>query len=281
MNPAEFREGEYVVVGRTIIDMPPFITDQEGNLKTISINLKKLEVKTWVKDYNQARHHLLAVAEKVRNYAAYAIKARLPMTFDMVGKRRDTGQWLLPLAVFDGITHLPITDGGVRDISVFTTRFGSHDGVKPPNEALENLENLSKWIKELNMNLELTQKLLDGIKDGTPLDIAVSSLGESIWAESVKERLVDCWRAVEAVARIDYGVQQTIPSLLFKTIRKRTNRQFKVNQFERLRRIRNLSTHSVPPHTQFKDIHQATDELLRLAYETVESALREAGLAFP
>jgi hypothetical protein len=281
MNPTEFREGEYVVVGTTIIDMPPFVTDQDGNLRIISINLKELEVKTYVEDYNKARYRLLAVAEKVRNYAAYVIKARLPLTFDMVGKRLDTGQWLLPLAVFDGTTHLPITDGGVRDISVFRTRFGSHDGVKPPFEALENLENLKTWVKELNMKLDRTQKLLDGIKDGIPLDMAISSLGESIWSEGAKERLTNRWRAIETIAKIDYRVPRIKPYMLFETLRRRAKGPLEVGQFERLRLLRNVSTHSVPPQEQTEDVHQAADELFRLAYEIVESALREAGFAFP
>jgi len=281
MNPSEFQEGEYVVVGRTIIDIPPFITDQDGTLQFISINLKELEVKTYVEDYNKARYRLLAVAEKVRNYAAYVIKARLPLTFDMVGKRRDTGQWLLPFAVFEGTTHLPITDGGARDISIFTTRFGPYDGVKPPYETLENLEQLRKWVEELNMKLKLAQKLLDKIKNATSLDIAVSSLGESLWAEGAKERLTNRWRAIEAIAKIDYRVPRIKPYMLFKTLRRRAKGPLGADQFERLRLLRNVSTHSVPPQEQSEDVHQAADELFRLAYEIVESALREAGFAFP
>lgn len=92
--------------------MPPIMEDKEGNIRIVPITLRKLELKTSVRNYNEARFHLLAVAERIRNYAAYVLRARLPMDFDMVGKRRDNGQWFPFPAVFDGATHLPITDGG-------------------------------------------------------------------------------------------------------------------------------------------------------------------------
>jgi len=282
MNPSEFREGEYLVVGTPIIDTPlPLIEDQDGFPQLISIKkLKELEVKTYVKDYDKATYHLLAVAEKIRNYAAYVTKARLPLTFDMVGKRRDKGFCFLPVVIFDGTTHLPLTDGGQKDISIFTTRFGPYEGVKPPSKALETFEQLNKWLKALNMKLTLAQNLLDNIKNETSLDIAVSSLGESIWVEGAKEQLTARWRAIEAITKIDHQERQIKSYMLFETLQKRAKAPLGFDEFKRLRHLRNVSTHSAPPQEQSADVHQAAYELFQLAYEITESALREERFPF-
>lgn len=258
--------------------MPPIMEDKEGNIRIVPITLRKLELKTSVRNYNEARFHLLAVAERIRNYAAYVLRARLPMDFDMVGKRRDNGQWFPFPAVFDGATHLPITDGGVKDIMVFRTRFGSRGGVRPPDEALKSPQNLVKWTNELNDKLLLAQGLLNRIESGTPLDVAVSALGESIWTEEAKDRFSDRWRAIEAITKIDFPNCLITAQLIHETIKQRMDKPISLGQFDRLRVLRNLSVHWKPHEKIAMDIHGAAEEMYTIAYEVVESALRDAGL---
>jgi len=230
-----------------------------------------------VRNYDDVRFQLLAVAERMRNYAAYVLQARLPMSFDMVGKRRDNGQWpLFPVAVFDGASHLPITDGGVRDIMIFTTRFGPHSGVRPPDEALKSLENLTKWTIELDDKLLQVQHLLERIESGTPLDVAVSSLGESMWAEEAKDKVLDRWRAIESITRNDFPNQRIKTSMLYDTIRRRTKKPPRLERLKHLRLLRNLSSHERPQETQAQDMHIAADEIYVIANEVIESALNEA-----
>lgn len=278
-NPSEFRECECAVIGTALIAMPPIMEDKEGNIRIVPLTFRKLELKTSVRNYNEARFHLLAVAERIRNYAAYVLRARLPMDFDMVGKRRDNGQWFPFPAVFDGTTHLPITDGGVKDIMVFRTRFGHHSGVRPPDEALKSPENLVKWTNELNDKLSCTQWLLNRIESGTPLDVAVSSLGESIWAEEAKDRFSDRWRAIEAITKIDSPNCLITAQLIHETIKRRTDNPISSGQFDRLRVLRNLSIHSKPQEKIAIDIHEAAEKMCTIAYEVIESALRDAGLS--
>lgn len=253
--------------------------DEEGNIRIVPLGFRRLELKTFVRDYNDARFQLLAVSERIRNYVAYVLQARLPIDFNMVGKRQDNGQWFPFPALFDGATRLPITDGGVKDIMVFRTRFGSHDGVRPPDEALKSPENLIRWTNEINNKLSQTQRLLNRIENGTPLDVAVSALGESIWAEEAKDRFSDRWRAVEAITKNDFPDCFITAQLINETIKRRAKKPISSGQFERLRILRNLSIHWKPHEKTARDIHDAAEEMFTFAYGVIESALRDAGLS--
>jgi len=276
MNPSEFREGECAVIGTALVDMPPIMEDREGNIRIVPLGFRKLGLKTFVRNYDDARFQLLAVAERMRNYTAYVLRVRLPMSFDMIGKRRDNGQWLPFPAVFDGATHLPISDGGVGDIMIFTTRFDSHRGSRPPDEALKSPENLTKWTIELNDKLLQIQQFLERIKSGTPLDVAVSALGGSVWAEEVKDKVSNCWRAIESITKNDFPNELIKAPMLYETIRRRTKKPPKMEQFERLRLLRNLSVHWKPRETQAKDMHAAAEAIYVIANEVTESALKDA-----
>ena len=277
MDPSKFREGECVIVSTAIIDMPPIMPDREGNLRINPLTYSRLVLKAFVNSYDEARFHFLAVAERMRNYAAYVFQSRLPLACDMVGKRLDNGQWFPFPALFDGNTHLPITDGGVRDTMIFTTRFGSHRGVKPPDEALRSPEDLTKWVIQLNQKLLRVQQLLDKIESGTPLDIAVCAFGGSIWAEEAKDKVSDCWRAIEAITKADFPNRHITPPMLYKTIYRRTNAHIEQTKLTHLRLMRNIAIHSKTHEKQSMDMHVASQEMYCLSYQVIKSALKNAG----
>lgn len=256
--------------------MPPIMEDQEGNIRIVPLGFRRLELKTFVRNYDDARYQLLAVAERMRNYTAYVVGLRLPMSFDMIGKKRDNGQWLPFPAVFDGTTRLPISDGGIGDTMIFTTRLGSHLGVRPPDEALKSPENLAKWTIEFDGRLLQTQRLVERIKNGTPLDVAISALGASIWAEEAKDKVLSCWRAIEAITKNDFPNGLVKAPMLYETIRRRTKKPPELKQLRGLRLLRNLSAHGEPLETQAKDMHVAADEIYAIAYEVTKSALKDA-----
>jgi len=253
------------------------IADKNGEPSILLQYLKPLRVKTQVRNYDDAQYQLLTVAERVRNYASYITNFRLPLHIDMVGKRKDNGQWFPFPALFDDEAHLPITDGGIRDDSIFTTRFGPPDGMKPPYEALGNLDTLGNWARDINEKLGLIQQLLDRIDMGTPLDVAIRSLGESIWAREATVKLTCCWRAVESVAGIDFKTTYIEPEMVFETIHKRSKHPIGSDQFERLKFLRNTSTHFLPTQEQSREIHQASYTMFLVAKDVVESAMKEIG----
>ncbi len=205
------------------------IADKNGEPSILLQYLKPLRVKTQVRNYDDAQYQLLTVAERVRNYASYITNFRLPLHIDMVGKRKDNGQWFPFPALFDGEAHLPITDGGIRDDSIFTTRFGPPDGMKPPYEALGNLDTLGNWARDIS------------------------------------------------VAGIDFKTTYIEPEMVFETIHKRSKHPIGSDQFERLKFLRNTSTHFLPTQEQSREIHQASYTMFLVAKDVVESAMKEIG----
>jgi len=280
MNFEELKEGEYLVKGHLRIDFNPFQFHTEEDPIFLSFNMQELVVKTQVSDYNQANYHLLGVAERIRNYAAFFCKMRLPLDFYMIGKRPNLGFPFVPLpAIFNGSSKLPFSDGGYNDVSIFRTRFGPHDGLKPPYEAIQTYEKLSEWSEKIHNDLKLTQSILEKIESTTFIDIAISSLGKSRWMEGVEERLGYCWKSLESISKIDYPKKKRTPfNQIFKSIHKRLNTDLTMEQFNLYRKYRNLSTHEIPSPESFIEIHQTAGMLYTLASKIVESELKDRNL---
>lgn len=280
MNFNELKNGEYIIKGHLWIDIDPFHFNTEENPIFLSFNMQELEVKTRVSDYNQANYHLLGTAERIRNYAAFFCKMRLPLDFYMTGKRPNLGfPIFLPPAIFNGSTKLPFSDGGFNDVSIFRTRFGPSDGLKPPYEATQTYEKLYEWTGVIHNNLKLTQKALDKIKAGSFFDIALSSLGKSIWMEGVEERLGNCWKSLEAITKIDFPDTKQINSdKIFESIHKRLDTNLSEDQFHKFRKYRNLSTHEIPPPDVSIDVHRTAGMLYLLASKIIESELKDRNL---
>lgn len=280
MNFDEMKIGEYIIKGHVWIDIDPFRFYSDENPIFLSFNIQELEVKTQVSDYEHANYHLLVIAERIRNYAAFFCKMRLPLDFYMTGKRQNLGFPIFPLpAIFDSNSKLPFSDGGFNDVSIFRTRFGPIDGLKPPLDVIQTYEKLFEWVGVIHNNLKLTQRALDNIQVSSFLDIALSSLGKSIWMEGVEERLGNCWKSLEAVAKIDFPkVKRMNPDLIFKSIHKRLDTNLTEDQFAHARKYRNLSTHEIPPPDSSIDVHRTAGELYLLASKIIESELKDRNL---
>lgn len=273
-------EGEYIVKGHLKIDVPDFHFYKNDEPIFLEFYLHDFILKTYVTDYQKAPYHLLAVAERIRDYTAYVCQMPIPLSFYMSGKRPDMGFPIFPLpTIYDGRTHLPFSDGGFNDVALFHTGFGSSNGLKPPLDVMESIEKLSDWSEKINTNLKRAQNLLDKIEDNSPLDIALRSVGKSHWMETVEERFTCRWKAIEAVARIDNPNSSRIhSSKLLKTIQKRVKDPLNHRDFNRLRELRNIITHNLPPHENSREIHWATDRLYLIATELIESVLKEEGI---
>jgi hypothetical protein len=277
VDPSKLREGEYLVIGTPRIEIPPIPVEEKNAIMTFSF--RQIQVRVDVKNQDDPRYELYASAERVRNYLAYVLLLRLPMIFDMIGKRRIPGQWSpFPFpAVYEGGTHLPLTDGGNGDISVFKTGFGPPEGEPPPLNARQSLGALTNWHTALNRSLARVQQLLDRIPVLTAQDDAMNLFGQAIWAEEARGRFADSWRVVEAVAKHDFSKPKASPRMIFDTIKKRTKKSVQMDRFLQLRMVRNAVTHSSALQVVSKDVHQGADQMLRIAHEVLQSLLKDTG----
>lgn len=178
----------------------------------------------------------------------------------------DNGSWLPFPAVYEGGTHLPLTDGGTRDFSIFKTGFGPPEGEPPPIEARQSLSALTKWHTDLNRQLAQVQKLLDRIPTGSAADQSANLFGQAIWAEEARGRFADSWRSIEIIAKHDFEKRRATPRMIFDTIRRRAKQGIEPEPFLYLKRVRNMVTHSSPSQTVSRDVHLGADRLLRCAY---------------
>jgi len=274
-NIDDLEEGEYYVVGHLSIDVNPFIFDANDDGYYISFNMKDLEVKTRVNEYNEARYHLLEVAKRMRNYAAYFTKTRLPMSFYMSGKRKDMGFPLAPMVFHESGTGMPMSDGGFNEVSLFTSGFGPKNGLKPPHEALQSEDALKEWSGDIQNKLFTTQKALDLIDDGSRIDMAVCALGKVFWVNEAEDRLHNCWIALESIAKIDYPNAWIKVSHVLESINKRLDTDLTKRQLRFYQKYRHKSVHEVPVPEDAYYLHKTSGDLYRLASQTLEAKLRE------
>src|SRR6266571_2744042 len=220
----DLRTNEYLVVAYTTIG--PFAeTDDNRNVRDIfSVFTEDIRIKIMVEKYRDARHRALAAALRIRNYAAYFTKSQHPLSFSMVGTRDEiVNSTFLPLPmIFDGATHLPLTDGGVGSESAFMIRFGPVEGLEPRYQEFKTKDAVLSWAKDLNNRLRITNKMLDSFTDGSPPDAAINCVGESFWAGEAPSRFLACWRAIDTVAKFDHKVRRIRFAQIVDSIRKRS-----------------------------------------------------------
>lgn len=254
-------------------------TDDGHTAKNMySVYLPDIKVKAFVEKYRDAVYRLTAVAFRIRNYAAFFTKNQHPLSITMQGSRDDHfSNTLFPMSIFDGGTHLPITDGGLGTTSFFITRFGSDNGLSLPYYPMESKEVLHSWLKDLSGRLKLTNRMLELVPGESNCDVAINCIGESFWAEEIANKLVDCWRAIEAVARQDEGKTDVKWDQIKKSIHKHAQSRPSDDNLKFLRNLRNISSHSFPKVAEFKHYHDNFGEIYHLATAVTDSLIREQG----
>lgn len=280
-NDIEFsnlKVGEYFVLARPKIKFESFYKDSEGELYIVTGGLDGVKLKTMVKSYADARAHLLAVANRIRNYVAFSFQNAIPLDVSMIGKRENTGQWFPVHATFEGSTLMPFTDGGIGDHSFFRTMFGSSEGSPPPSSALESEDSFKKWGEWVTERLNNSQTMLNNVSLNSPLDIALNSLGESIWAKPYKEKLMYSWRAIEAICKLDNPKKKIYSRMLLSTIRTHSDSNLSDLEFEKIRLDRNKSVHWVPSYEESTSIVESADSLFKISVEVTKSTLKEKGI---
>jgi hypothetical protein len=272
---ADLRTNEYLVVAYTTIE--PFAETDENRkvLDIFSVFTEDIRVKIMVEKYEEARHRALAAALRIRNYAAYFTRSQHPLLFNMLGTRDEVvNNTFLPMPmVFEGGTHLPFTDGGLGSESVFTTRFGPVEGLKPKYDEFKTKENVLRWLKDLNSRLKLTNKMLGSINDGSPCDAAINCLGESFWLGEATARFVACWRAIDTVAMFDHKVKRVGFNQIRDSVRKRSKSELTDERLISLRELRHVASHSFPHPEKYGQFHTRLSEVYRLARELTDSII--------
>lgn len=276
-NLEDLEVGEYIVRALPILDIPPLVEGPDGEPRIPIFNIRYLEVRTKVESYDVAPKHILAVGERLRNYTAFTMMYPMPLDITAEGKRGSHGGFFPGYAIFDGSTLLPLTDGGFGNLSIFITRFGSHEGVKLPHDTYKSIENLRRRKAWFDHKISLTQTLLDKIPSGSNLDAAISSQGGSQWTKSAKEKFTHCMGSVEAVSRHDFRVIRTKPEMLLSTMNKRFGKIIKREEFAKLRRYRNKSIHSVLSEQESTEIHELAKDFCEASNQVLTSVLTELG----
>lgn len=269
---------EYLVVAHTVVQ-PIAVKDERGYVKEIhSVVTKDIKTKVMVENYDEASYRLLAETQRIRNYAAYFTKSQHPLSFQMTGERDTIVNRYLPLVgpIFNGTTHLPFTDGGFGKTSVFTTRYGPDEGLKPPYDHFASLDSVRTWIVDLNGRLRLTCRMLEAVPRESACDAAINCVGESFWTGEGKDRFLACWRAVDSIAKLDHP---NIKRIRFQHIRdtlgKRLKTELGKEELESLRELRHVAAHSSPSQSDYPSYHTRLPEVYRLARQLTDSAIIE------
>ena len=276
-NLEDLEVGEYIVRALPILDIPPLVEGPDGEPRIPIFNIRYLEIRTKVESYDVAPKHILAVGERLRNYTAFTMMYPMPLDVTAEGKREPSGDFLPFPTVFDGSTLLPLTDGGLGNLSIFKTRFGSHEGVKLPDDTYKSIENLRRRKAWFDHKISLTQTLLDKIPSGSNLDAAINNQGESQWTKSAKEKFTHCMASVEAVSRHDFSVIWTKPEMLLSTMNNRSGKAIKQEEFTKLRLYRDKSIHSVLSELESTEIHKLAKDFCETSNQILTSVLTELG----
>src|SRR5271156_427402 len=252
MSTDDLKINEYLITAAT--HMKPIVETDDGHTakNVFSAHFPDIRVKALVEKYGDAVYRLTAIAFRIRNYAAYLTKSRHPLSITMQGVRDDHfSDTFFPVTIFDGGTHLPITDGGLGTNSFFTTRFGPDEGLNLPYHSMESKDEVESWLNDLGNRLRFTSKMLELVPGGSNCDVAINCIGESFWGDEIANRLTDCWRAIEAVARQDEGKSDVKWDQIKKSIHKRAESRPDDDRLRFLRELRNISSHSFPKAEEF------------------------------
>lgn len=274
----KLRTNEYLVVAHTRVEQVAE-KDEKGYVKDIfSLRTEDIRTRVMVENYNDATYRLLAEAQRIRNYAAYMTKSQHPLSFQMTAERDTVVNSFLPFigAIFDGTTHLPWTDGGYGKTSVFITRYGPDEGLKPPYERFSSIESVKEWITDLDSRLRLAGKMLEIVPRESACDAAINCVGESFWTGEGKDRFLACWRAIDSIAKSDHPNSKT-PTLkdLQNTLSKRLKARTNEETLKSLRELRHVIAHSSPSQDAYGLYHTRLPEVYRLARRLTDSLIRE------
>ncbi len=269
--------GEYFVRALPILDIPHLVKGPDGEARIPIFNIKYLEVRTKVESYDMAPRHILATSERLRNYLSFTMKYPMPLDITAEGKREQMEGFLPTPTLFDGSTLLPLTDGGFGNLSIFITRFGSHEGVRLPDDTYKSIENLRRRKAWFDHKISFAQALLDHIASGSDVDAAINKLGESYWTKSAKERFTYCMSAVEAISRHDFQVIWSKPEMHLSTMNRRCGRVIEQEEFTKLRLLRDKSVHSVLSEQESAEIHGLAENICEDSHKILASVLTELG----
>ncbi|MGE9811440.1 hypothetical protein ACLIKE_08880 [Ferroplasma acidiphilum] len=255
-----------------------FIERHDKGTRLSSPNFEDVMLRTKVRSYAQAPAHLLAVAERIRDYIAFNFQNTVPLNISMSGKRKYTGQFPFGIVIYDGATLKPMTDGGRGERSFFVTRFGKPEGGSIPTSAFESLDNFTKYVQQVNKKLKNSQTMLNKIKPNSPLDVALNALGESIWAKLPKDKLTSNWRAVEAICKFDNPGKIISSSMILPTIKKYANIEMSDSQFEKVRKDRNKCIHWNPSFEDSISIENSANLLFQISVEITNAIIKKRGI---
>jgi len=276
-DPYKTETDEYLVVAHTTVE-PLAEMDERRRVKDIySVSIEDIRTKVTIENYGEARYRLLAVALRIRNYAAYFTRSQHPLSFRMVGERDAiVNPSLFTIgAVFDGATHLPFTDGGFGKASVFFTRYGPPEGLKPPYEQFASKESAFAWVADLDNRLRFAGKMLETIPEQSGCDVAISCVGESFWTGEAKDRFLACWRAIDAVAKSDSNSGKANFGNIAATVGKRSKAKISMASLKSLRELRHVAAHSTPSNETYQLYHSRLPEVYELARRLTDSMIRE------
>jgi len=91
-----------------------------------------------------------------------------------------------------------------------------HDDVEQilryhPRPVHEREDIARQWNDRIRGTFPKAEQLLQALGTMTPLGRAVSLVGDSIWEWDMEESFMYAWRAIDVVAKIDYGSARNLP----------------------------------------------------------------------
>ncbi|MGA7847300.1 MAG: hypothetical protein WCB18_09480 [Thermoplasmata archaeon] len=171
----DLAEDVCVIVAKTLIT--PIVRmstsgESEGEPSTPPSVSLKVMLKEPRRDLQVFRCFL--VAERMRDYLAYATGVCVPIRHVFVGKTL-----------------------------LFPGEFSFNPQAYLPTEVLVGTKNYSDWADGILPMMTEAKRLLTAIEDGTPLDRAINLVGRAITTADRESSFLYCWRAIESISAMD------------------------------------------------------------------------------
>src|SRR6266540_1202540 len=272
-----FPEDEFWVLGKTAL--PPAIkVDENGQVLRFTL----LPLREFRLRHRGERANVIPIlwwmTNRIRNYVAYFCRSPIPVGFRLLGR-----SLVVPKAAdFSSILEVPASL--IEDY-------------------LFDRATDEEMSRKLGAMYDETQHFLSVVKTDTFLDRSIVNAGDAYWARNPMDGFLQSWKAVEAIADMDFLSARTVYEA---TLVERMSRYLEPKELERikvkagsvpkparieaavgqrapqhvaiiqdLQRLRNAIAHGEVTSEKFGTILTRRNEIASVARALIQSALRE------
>ncbi len=177
------RDDEFWVIGKTAL-LPAIMADENGKVLRFTL----LPLREFRLQHLGERPGVIPVlwwmTNRMRNYLAYFCQSPVPIAFRLLGK-----SLVVPKAAdLDPLGQVPAS--------------------LMEDYLLEKTTD-EEMARKLEVMYDRTQRFLATVKPDSFIDRAIINAGDAFWARDPMDGFLQCWKAIEAVADMDFHSART------------------------------------------------------------------------